>query len=204
MTVKIILVRHGETAWNRVERFRGQFDIPLNSTGIEQAERTAQRIVKSWKPAAVHTSPLSRAYQTAERIATVCGLPVQPAHGLTDIDYGDWQGLTPKAVQEKWPALAEKWFQQPGTLIIPGGETLSDVQTRALAALQTFSEGYKDQEIVLVSHTVVIRAILLGILRADLDRLWQIGQEPCAINLIEYNPENAILLSINCVDHLLD
>ena len=204
MTVKIILVRHGETAWNRVERFRGQFDIPLNSTGIEQAERTAQRIAKKWKPAAVHTSPLSRAYQTAERIATVCGLPVQSADGLTDIDYGDWQGLTPEAVQEKWPKLAEKWYRQPGPLKIPGGEMLSDVQMRALTALQTFSTQYKDQEIVLVSHTVVIRAIILGILRANLDRLWKIGQEPCAINLIEYTPDNAILHSFNCVDHLLD
>jgi len=203
MTTNIILVRHGETEWNRVERFRGQIDIPLNTTGIEQAKKTGKKIMKQFKPSMIYASPLKRASQTAEKIAVENDLIIQTIDGLTDIDYGDWQGLTPKAVQEKWPTLAEKWFRRPGTLEIPGGETLHDIQTRALAALQAIGEWNKDQEIVLVSHTVVIRAILLGILRADLDRLWQIGQEPCAINLIEYSPENTIILSINCVDHLL-
>jgi len=203
MTVNIILVRHGQTEWNRVERFRGQFDIPLNSAGIEQAEKTAHQIVRRWRPAAVYSSPLSRALQTAERIAAACGLTLQPEIGLTDIDYGDWQGLTLDAVKEKWPKLVKKWFRNPGSVQIPGGENLTTVQRRALTTLCELAERHDQQEIVLLSHTVVIRAILLGMLRADLDGLWQIGQEPCAINLIEYNPENTVILSINCVDHLL-
>lgn len=202
MATLIILVRHGQTDWNRIERFRGQYDVPLNDEGYRQAEITAQWIHKQWDPSAILTSPLSRAVQTGERIAEACGLPLQLAPGLTDIDYGAWQGMTPEAAHEKWPTLVEKWFQKPGTLQIPGGEALSEVQTRAVAALDAIVEQYKGQVIVLVSHTVVIRAILLGILKADLDRLWQIGQEPCAINLIEYNPEQTRMLSVNCVYHL--
>lgn len=204
MTVKMILVRHGETDWNRVERFRGQFDIPLNSKGIEQAERNAQKVGKHWRPAAVYSSPLSRALQTAERIAEACGLVVKTETGLTDIDYGDWQGLTPDAAKEKWPKLVEKWFRFPGTVQIPNGNTLTEVQDRALTTLSVLAEQHEGQNIVLLSHTVVIRAILLGILGADLDRLWQIGQEPCAINLIEYRPENVIIVSINGVEHLIE
>lgn len=203
MTVNMILVRHGQTDWNRVERFRGQFDIPLNTTGIVQAEKTAQQIVKSWHPEAVYCSPLSRASQTAERIASACGCRAHPELGLTDIDYGDWQGLTPDAAKEEWPKLIEQWFRIPGSVQIPGGETLFTVQKRALKTLHQVADRHERQDIVLISHTVVIRAILLGILGADLDRLWQIGQEPCAINLIEYNNENMVIISTNCVNHLL-
>ena len=204
MAVKMIFVRHGETAWNRVERFRGQYDIPLNETGMEQAKKTGQQIVKRWRPAAVYSSPLARARQTAERIAAACGLAVEPEIGITDIDYGDWQGLTPDAARERWPKSVENWFRLPGTVHFPNGDRLIDVQQRALTTFSELTERHDNQEIVLISHTVVIRALLLGLLEADLNRLWHIGQEPCAINVIDYSTERTIIESINCVDHLMD
>ena len=96
MSTSIILVRHGQTEWNRVERFRGRIDIPLNQTGIDQAKKTAKRISTRWNPSAVYTSPLSRAKETAEIIAQSCKLAAQVNNGLIDINYGEWQGLTPE------------------------------------------------------------------------------------------------------------
>lgn len=202
MAVKIILVRHGQTEWNRVERFRGQFDIPLNATGVAQAEKTAQEVANRWKPAVVYTSPLSRAVQTAERIAVVCGVHVEPIDGLIDINYGVWQGLTVDEAREKWPVLVDQWLMGSGKVQIPGGETLETVQRRVLSTLQKLCERHAQQDIVLVAHTVVNRAMLLGILKIDYEQFWHIGQDPCALNLIEQRSDRYTVHSINCVGHL--
>ncbi len=87
--IRIVLVRHGQTEWNRVERFRGRADVPLNQTGLAQAEATGRRVAAEWKPAAVYASPLSRAVKTAEAIARHSDGPVQLSPGLLDIDYGE-------------------------------------------------------------------------------------------------------------------
>jgi broad specificity phosphatase PhoE len=79
---QIILTRHGQTEWNRVERFRGRADIPLNETGLEQAAAASRRIILTWKPVAVYTSPLSRAVRTAEIIAAPLGLTPRRVEGL--------------------------------------------------------------------------------------------------------------------------
>lgn len=92
---RIILVRHGQTKWNVVERFRGRSDIPLDETGLAQAEALGLRVPRNFKPDAIYTSPLTRARQTAEAIAKRCGIPCRDHPGLVDIDYGQWQGLTP-------------------------------------------------------------------------------------------------------------
>jgi len=75
---RIILVRHGQTEWNRVERFRGRADVPLNETGLAQAEATGRRVASEWQPVAIYSSPLSRAVKTAEAIARHFDLPASP------------------------------------------------------------------------------------------------------------------------------
>src|SRR4030066_2192394 len=109
----IILIRHGQTESNRVEPFRGRADVPLNETGLAQAEATGLRIQREWQPSAVYSSPLSRAIRTAEAIAKHFDLPVQIHPDLADIDYGEWQGLTPDEVQVRWPAALHAWHHQP-------------------------------------------------------------------------------------------
>ena len=86
--MELILVRHGQTKWNLEERFRGRIDIPLDDTGLFQADATARRISGSWHPKAVYSSPLSRAIVTAQKIAQPIGLTAIPNAGLIDIDYG--------------------------------------------------------------------------------------------------------------------
>ncbi|MGQ9648385.1 MAG: histidine phosphatase family protein, partial [Thermodesulfobacteriota bacterium] len=132
---RIMLVRHGETEWNRVEHFRGHADLPLNENGLAQAKATAKRVAAEWRPIAIYSSPLARAVKTAEAVAWHFGLSVQIYPGLIDIDYGQWQGLTPAEAKERWPEAIDAWFNAPHTARIPGGETLDELRARAESTL---------------------------------------------------------------------
>jgi broad specificity phosphatase PhoE len=198
----IVLVRHGETEWNRVERFRGRADVPLNDTGLAQAEATARRITAEWQPATIYSSPLSRAVRTAEAIAQPLGLPVQIHGGLADIDYGRWQGLTPDEARAQWPEKVDAWYCNPQSASIPGGETLDRVRVRAMKAVNQLAARHPGQTIVLVGHTVVNRAILLGVLGLRNNRFWHLRQDTCALNLFEAEGGDFTLGSMNDTCHL--
>jgi broad specificity phosphatase PhoE len=199
---RILLVRHGETEWNRVERFRGRADVPLNENGLAQAEATGRRIAEQWRPAAVYSSPLSRAVRTAEAIAKHFSLPVQTHPGLIDIHYGQWQGLSPDEVRGRWPEILRAWYETPQRARIPGGETLEEVRARGIAAVGELAARHDGQTIVLVAHTVMNRAILLGVLGLGTDRFWHLRQDPCAINLFEAGARDFTLVSMNDTCHL--
>jgi phosphoserine phosphatase len=198
----MILVRHGQTEWNRVERFRGQADVPLNHMGLMQAASTGERIASTWKPVAVYSSPLSRAVKTAQATASLFDLPVQIHLGLADIDYGKWQGLTPEEVSVDWPEVLEAWYKTPHLACIPGGESLAQLRNRAMAAVSELAERHLGQTIVVVGHTVINRIILLGILGLGNERFWGLRQEPCAINVFEVGARDFILVSMNDTCHL--
>lgn len=198
----IILVRHGQTAWNRVERFRGHADVPLDETGIAQAEATGQRVAGKWRSVAVYSSPLSRAVKTAEAIARHYKLPVKVHPGLADINYGAWQGLSPEEVRQQWPEILNAWFTTPHLARIPAGETLDDLRTRAMAAVNDLASRHAGETIVLLGHTVINRIILLGVLRLENNRFWHIKQDTCAINVFEMDGDDYTLVSLNDTCHL--
>ena len=198
----IILVRHGQTEWNRVERFRGCADVPLNEAGLAQAEAVAQRMAAEWQLAAVHSSPLSRAVQTGEAIARPFGLPVIPCPGLIDIDYGQWQGLTPEEARARWPETVQAWYSTPHLERIPGGETLAELRVRGMAAVRSLAVQHAGQTVALVGHTVINRIILLAVLGLGDDRFWHLRQDNCAINVFEAEAGDFTLVSMNDVCHL--
>ncbi len=201
-TTRVILVRHGQTEWNRVERFRGRADVPLNDVGLAQAEATGRRVAAEWKPVAVYTSPLSRSVKTAEAIAIHFDLPAQVHPGLADIDYGQWQGLSPDEVKARWPGAIHAWYHTPETARIPGGETLVDLRLRGMQVVNALAARHEGQTIVLVGHTAINRAILLGVLRLGNDRFWRLKQDTCAINVFETEGDDFTLVSLNDVCHL--
>ena len=199
----ILLVRHGQTAWNVTERFRGREDLPLNEAGLAQAERTAERIARDWNPAAVYSGPLSRAMQTAQAIGFRCGLTVQLHADLIDIDYGRWQGLTPEEAARRFPRRARRWFLGSRWARPPRGESLGAVVRRCLQAVRGIASRHPDQTVVLVGHTVVNRALILGALRLRPSSFWRLGQEPCAVNVLETDGRSFVLRSLNDTCHLL-
>ena len=202
MTTTIILVRHGETEWNRIERFRGRIDVPLNARGVQQAHMTAGFIAANWKPAAIYSSPLSRALATAQAIAVEQGLTPNQIPGLYDTNYGEWQGLTPDEVARRWPALFSQWYESPQTVTIPGGESLVEVRSRAITAVEKLAVNHNGEIILLVSHTDVIRLILMAMLDIENDHFWHLRQDNCAISLVEKTSDHYLIRSMNCIAHL--
>jgi broad specificity phosphatase PhoE len=197
-----ILVRHGQTEWNRIERFRGRADIPLNETGLWQAEATGRRVAGTWTPVAVYSSPLSRAVKTAEAIAGHFNLPVLAHPGLADVDYGEWQGLTPSEARERWPKQVDDWYNHPDRARFPGGESLTELRSRAMQAISELTVRHAGGTVVLVGHTVINRIILLGVLGLGNDHFWRIKQDTCAINIFEAQKNDFVLISLNDTCHL--
>jgi broad specificity phosphatase PhoE len=209
---RIILVRHGQTEWNRNERFRGHADIPLNNTGARQAEATGERVAAEWRPSAIYSSPLSRAVATGQAITDHLAksyqarVPVQAISDLSDIDYGDWQGLTPEEARLRWPMEINAWYVSPHTLHIPGGESLEELRIRSMRAIGKLIDHHPEENIAIVGHTVINRVILLGMLGLGNESFWRLRQDTCAINVIEAEGGAFTIVTINdtCHLHLLE
>jgi probable phosphoglycerate mutase len=199
---KIILVRHGHVEGISPERFRGRADLALTPEGLRQAEASARRIEASWTPTALYASPLSRSRTTAEAIGTPFGLTPTLVPGLMDIDYGEWQGLTPDKVGRKWPETLDTWHRTPHWAAIPGGESLQDVLARTVAALRDVIRRHSKETVVVVGHDSVNRIILLHALDLPLSRYRRLGQDPCAINEIEFSAGEFTVRSVNGTYHL--
>lgn len=151
---KIVLWRHGQTIWNIEHRFQGTLDIPLNETGVEQAERAA-RLLAALQPTAIVSSPLQRAAATAEALATITGLTVTHDPDLIERHGGAWQGLSNHEIRTRYPSEHAIW--QP-----PDGELVQDVAKRFAGALERALEGIPEGGLlVIVSHGAATRIGML-------------------------------------------
>ncbi len=198
---RLVIVRHGRTEWNRVERFRGRADIELDEIGIKQAKAAAARIA-DWKVSAIYSSPLRRALTTAEILAQPFGLEVKSLVGIIDIDYGEWQGLSPEEAAAKYDSLYVKWLDSPHKVKFPGGESLAEVRERAASAVNGLIAQHPRETIVMVSHKVVCQILILTLLDLDNSHFWQIAQDVCAVNLFEVRAGIPSALSLNDTCHL--
>lgn len=202
---RIALVRHGQTVWNREHRFRGQTDIELDELGLKQAEATGRYMAGRWPVVAVYTSPLRRTMQTAEAIAHAQGLTAQPSRGLLDISFGEWQGQQAGEVAQRYPDLYRAWLEAPHTVRFPGGESLDDVRSRVVAALDEVVARHPGQAVALVSHTVVNRVLLCAVLGWGNERFWRLQQETCAVNIFDVEEDGDFtIVLINDACHLQD
>lgn len=197
----VYLVRHGQTAWNKEEIFRGRTDVPLNGMGSREAE-LAGEYLKDKEIHAIYSSPLSRAWQTAQKIAQFHNLEVQSLNGITDMSFGEWEGRPLKEVQIHDRELYRQWREQPHLVKLPGGESLDEVRVRAMAALEEVIRLHSGKTLALVSHRVVTKVLICGILGIDNSHFWQIGQDTAAINLIKYKEGKYILSLLNETCHL--
>jgi phosphoserine phosphatase len=197
----IYLVRHGQTAWNKEEIFRGRTDIPLNETGLKEAE-LAGEYFRELKIHAIYSSPLSRARQTAEGIARIHCLEVNPLEGLIDMSFGNWEGRTLEEIKRDEMELYPLWRDQPHLVQFRGGESLDRVRDRSMAAMEELIRSCPEKTLVLVSHRVVNKVLISAILGLDNSHFWQIGQDTTAINLIHYRNGKYVLSLMNESCHL--
>ncbi len=202
MGCKIFLVRHGETLWNHARRYQGHADIPLSASGVAQARALAGRLA-SQSFAGFYASDLQRAYATALILAAPHGLAVQKVPALREIDFGDWEGLTREEIIELYPDLSRRWWSQPRDTRLPGGETLTEVATRAVGALREIAARHPDDQVVVVTHGGTIRAGIASLIHMDLNQYWRLRQDNTALSIIEFfAPDRAQLLLFNDTCHL--
>ena len=200
--MNLILVRHGETAWNKEVIFRGRMDIPLNDTGCAQAERVASRL-KSFKVREVITSPLKRAVSTAEAITKTQGIKNCTAEkDLIDISCGKWEGMSLKDVELQYPHEIALWKTKPHEFTMPGGESLEDVKNRVTSVLRRAIKEDDESNIVMVSHRVVLKVMICTLLGLDNSHFWNIKIDNCAITMFQYIGEIFILAFHNDTCHL--
>jgi probable phosphoglycerate mutase len=147
--VKLLLWRHGQTAWNAERRFQGHSDVPLDATGHEQARRTA-RYVAALRPEAIYSSDLVRAVETADYLARITGLPVQLDKDLRERGGGSWEGLTDTEIRAQYPVEYATW-------VPPDGESVTVVADRSAASIQRIADTLDSGSLaVLVSHGAAI------------------------------------------------
>ncbi len=182
---RIVLIRHGQTVWNRDERFRGQTDVALDAMGLAQAEATGRYVARRWPVSIVYTSPLKRAFQTAEAIARPQGVVVEPTEYLIDIHFGDWQGELAMEIARRNPDLIRAWMEAPHTVRFPGGESLEIVRHRLTEMLNDLLPRHAGETIALVGHSVVNRVLLCIVLGWGNERFWRVQQDTCAVNVFD-------------------
>ncbi len=197
----IYLVRHGQTAWNKGEIFRGRTDVPLDETGRKQADLAGQSL-KEMKINAVYSSPLARALETARAIAQFHNLKVEPLEAVIDMSFGNWEGHAHQEVREIDREIYHQWVESPHLAKLPGGESLNDVRARSMPALEELVRKHAGHSLVLVSHRVICKVLICGILGLDNSHFWQISQDATAINLIQYKNGKYILSFVNETCHL--
>lgn len=185
--MNILLVRHGETAWNREGRYQGRTDIPLSETGQTQVAALGKRLAATPIKLA-YASPLSRAKNTAEAIlAGRTGTPLSLDAGLLEISHGEWEGQLASDVEISHAEMFGVWRTSPGrhSPAGPKAETLGDVEARAWPILaKACAELGPEDTALIAAHDAVNRVILCRVLGLPLERVWSFRQAPAALNVL--------------------
>jgi broad specificity phosphatase PhoE len=200
-TFRLLAVRHGATEWSQARRFAGSRDVPLTALGRLQAEAVAQALAGT-PAAAIYASPLERARTSAEVIAKPHRLEAVVEPGFREMAFGAWEGLTRDELAARFSAEAAAWALTPHAVTPPQGEALPAVDARVRAGLAAIIARHPGQTVILVSHAIVTRLIVLAALGLAPERLWSVDASPAGITEIEYQDGWATVHRMNTLAHL--
>jgi broad specificity phosphatase PhoE len=200
----IFLIRHGESEINREKprRLGGmKSNSPLSELGVEQAELTS-RYMRDFAIQAFYSSPLDRAYVTAEIIARPHGKPVGKVQGFIENDCGRWEGKTYEEIMLNEREYYDKWMAHPETVPLPEGEDYRQVQERALAALDEVVARHPGESVVIVSHNTVLKVLISHALGLDLSNSRNVKTGNLGITILESKNEKLSVRTLNSIFHL--
>lgn len=204
---RLLLIRHGETDWNRAGKFQGQIDIPLNDNGRNQASLAAE-FLKTVQIDFAYTSPLQRPKETAEIILQQHPkLKLAEDADLREIGHGLWEGKFEAEIEAGYPGELERWRTQPETVQMPEGENLQEVWERAIAAWQRLLHqvGTNPHTGIVVAHDATNKVLLCYLLGLSLNDFWKIKQGNGAVTVIDY-PDGIsgqpVIQALNLTSHL--
>ncbi len=203
-TCDLYLVRHGATANNLANppRLQGRLGDPeLSDDGHEQARKTG-RWLSAFPLAAVYSSPLLRAQQTAAPVAAAHRLEVQVVDELIEVDVGNWDGRDWEEIQRNEPEAYRKFIDDPGSNPYVGGENMYQVLARVEPAFRRIMSSHLGQAIAIVAHNVVNRCYMAQLIGIPMARARSVPQHNCGINVLRYRAGNIKVVTINLEHHL--
>lgn len=194
MTRTLVLVRHGETAWNREGRFQGHHDIPLSELGRTQARALRTRLeipthahLFDDAHTAVVTSDLRRAHETAEIAFGGAGRTLHVRPALREFCYGVFEGLTRREIDERFPGTMAAWLQGDPAFAIDGGESRAAVHARTYAAVNAFLAEVPQRHVIVVCHGGVMRQLLATCL-GERGEPWNLSFANMATHVVRVEP----------------
>ena len=199
--MKLILVRHGETLSNRENRVQGITDTELSDYGRIQARRLAESL-RSEPLDGIISSPLKRAYQTAQAISKFHKATIEIESNLQEMNHGDFENVTIAELKEKHLTFLNQWFSDPASVAMPNGESLCDLQIRAWGAIEKIIENSKN--ILVVSHGMTIMTILCKIKNLELSRAKEMLVNVASKTFVEFEDGKGVITIFNDTSHLKD
>ncbi len=195
--MKLFLVRHGQTDLNKVRRYQGRIDVPLNETGIGQAQKLALRL--SSEPFdKIYASPLVRAQETAKTIHNGRNIDIVSLPELVEMDFGKLEGKTYKEIIEIFP----DWNPAVFDFIFAGGENLESLAIRMQSFVDMLKELDDDSNVLVVTHSGCLRIILCLLLDIDINKWWQFKIDVASLTVVDNVMQGAVLTLLNDTSHL--
>ena len=200
---RIILIRHGETNWNKEGRFQGQIDVPLNEKGREQATK-ASKYLEEVEFNKAFSSSMKRPYETAKIILNNKNIKIEKIEDLIEINHGLWEGSLEEEIKQKWPEMLNNWHEKPESVTMPEGESILQVSERAICAWNYICDLQQENDTTLVvAHDAVNKTLICHILGLSFSDIWMIKQGNGGITVIDiFKNKNNVLSSLNITNHL--
>ncbi len=198
---EIFLMRHGQTQWNTAKRFQGSMDIKLDDTGLQQAAKLKQRLSKV-DFQAVYTSDLQRCSLTAQMIAKDRVLQVYEMEELREVSFGHWEGQNYDLLKRDLTSGVKAWFDNPSKQIIPGGETVEQVESRLHQVKNHIMANYMNQQVAIVTHGALLRYLLSSWLHLPYNFCWKWDIDNASISVIRWENDIFHLQRLNDCAHL--
>ena len=199
--MKLIAVRHGEAEWNRTQREMGQMNSPLTPLGIQQAEAIGRRLSQI-KFAALYSSDLGRAMQTAQIIGTASQMPVTQDAGLRERALGIFEGLTVEEMRQKYPRERAEFERHDPDYVPPGGESARQRRERGARALTAIAERHPGQTVVAVTHGGIMTGFFEFVVGMELGDGKTFYKGNCSYNSFEYSEDKWYLETWNDTTHM--
>lgn len=197
------IVRHGQTNWNILGKTQGHGNSDLTKKGEQQAKCLAKAL-KEYNIDYIYSSDLGRAVQTANIIDEQIGVGIIKTSALREMGFGVWEGLLVDQIKKEHSYTYEIWRNQPHLVNIEGGETLDLIKDRLDEFIKTLNEKYSNKNILLVSHSVTVRVLLLAFLNSGMENIYRIKQDNTALNIVEYRDYGPVIIKMNDTNHIID
>jgi broad specificity phosphatase PhoE len=199
--VRLVLVRHGQSTWNRERRIQGQLDPPLSAEGLRQAERLGQRLAgRSFT--GFYASDLKRAFETAEAVGARIGRRPKAVTALREIFLGEWEGLRTEEIAHRFPKAWKAWVEKPDWDVVPGGESAAVFEARVAAALDDIYLRHEQGDVLVVTHGGVIQVALHRVIGHPSHGLFPFKIQNASMSVLEKRGGRVVIGGVNDIAHL--